>query len=584
MSFAARGALRQVKNVAKGYTEIQAKVREATSNDPGPANVALMREIAAASHYDQQFVEIMIIMEKRLNDDGRNWRHVYKALALLEFMVLHGSDRILQYARDNLFVVKTLREFQYRDEAGIDHGQSVRQKATKITTLLSSDEALQREKAAQAHAGDRVSGRASSPYSDPAAAAAREEEEQVRRAIQESLRTAEQEQYRSGGGSASAYGSAHRSHSVPRNLPSSTSAPAPAARTDVTGGLSEEEQLQRAIELSKREEEERQRRGRGGYGAASASLSYGNSGFSTSSPAPTQKPKNELIDLLGGEEMPIAPAMQQPQSTGYPLQLQPTGVSDPFGMPAQNPFNMIPVNATGYSQVPSQMTGFGGAGSAMDPFGNPAAAAPMPAMPTGNPFAATHQTGSTFSMPLGASATGSGMMPMMPTGAASAAAFNPFAAANAGGPARPASTPPSAMPKGPSVDLDNLGPPNRNPFAMTSSVSTSATGNGAGPFNWSGQPEQPKLSLAELAMQRQQQGMGMMPMGMAQTGPAGFGAPQQQPMGMNPTGAGMGMMMPMATGPAAMNPFGGPAAGRASPFGQPPQQQQQPQQQNNPFF
>lgn len=45
----AKAAMRQAKNVAKGYTDVQAKVREATSNDPWIASSTLQREIADAT-------------------------------------------------------------------------------------------------------------------------------------------------------------------------------------------------------------------------------------------------------------------------------------------------------------------------------------------------------------------------------------------------------------------------------------------------------------------------------------------------------------------------------------------------------
>jgi epsin len=37
-----------------------------------------MAEIAQISHLPGCFVDIMAILDKRLNDSGKNWRHVYK--------------------------------------------------------------------------------------------------------------------------------------------------------------------------------------------------------------------------------------------------------------------------------------------------------------------------------------------------------------------------------------------------------------------------------------------------------------------------------------------------------------------------
>ena len=45
----AKAALRQAKNITKGFTDIQIKVREATSNDPWGPSGSQMSEIADAT-------------------------------------------------------------------------------------------------------------------------------------------------------------------------------------------------------------------------------------------------------------------------------------------------------------------------------------------------------------------------------------------------------------------------------------------------------------------------------------------------------------------------------------------------------
>ena len=41
------------------------------------------------------FSEIMQMIWKRLNDHGKNWRHVYKALVLLEYLIKTGSEKVI---------------------------------------------------------------------------------------------------------------------------------------------------------------------------------------------------------------------------------------------------------------------------------------------------------------------------------------------------------------------------------------------------------------------------------------------------------------------------------------------------------
>jgi len=117
-----KSAVRVGKNYIKGYTEVQVKVRDATSNDPWGPSGQQMNELAQLSYNQNDFIEIMEIMDKRLNDKGKNWRHVFKTLTLLDYLLHAGSENCVIYFRDNIYVVKTLKEFQYIDDYGKDQG------------------------------------------------------------------------------------------------------------------------------------------------------------------------------------------------------------------------------------------------------------------------------------------------------------------------------------------------------------------------------------------------------------------------------------------------------------------------------
>lgn len=75
----------------------QVKVREATSNDPWGPSSTQMSEIADLTYNMVAFSEIMQMIWKRLNDHGKNWRHVYKALVLLEYLIKTGSEKVENY-------------------------------------------------------------------------------------------------------------------------------------------------------------------------------------------------------------------------------------------------------------------------------------------------------------------------------------------------------------------------------------------------------------------------------------------------------------------------------------------------------
>ena len=73
---------------------LKVKVREATSNDPWGPSSTMMSEIADLTYNVVAFSEIMQMVWKRLNDHGKNWRHVYKALVLLEYLIKTGSEKV----------------------------------------------------------------------------------------------------------------------------------------------------------------------------------------------------------------------------------------------------------------------------------------------------------------------------------------------------------------------------------------------------------------------------------------------------------------------------------------------------------
>ena len=83
------------------------------------------RDILTPSVYrSTEFYDIVDMLDKRLNDKGKNWRHVLKALKVLDYCLHEGSEMIVTWARKNIYIIKTLREFMYIDEEGRDVGQN----------------------------------------------------------------------------------------------------------------------------------------------------------------------------------------------------------------------------------------------------------------------------------------------------------------------------------------------------------------------------------------------------------------------------------------------------------------------------
>lgn len=129
------------------YTEMEAKVREATNNEPWGASSTLMQEIADGTNSYSDFHEIMPMIYKRFTEKSADeWRQIYKALQLLEFLVKHGSERVVDYARSHVAVIEMLKHFHYHDQNGRDQGINIRNRAKELTLLLGDVERIRNER------------------------------------------------------------------------------------------------------------------------------------------------------------------------------------------------------------------------------------------------------------------------------------------------------------------------------------------------------------------------------------------------------------------------------------------------------
>jgi epsin len=149
---------RNLKNVIKNYTPCERLVREATSNDPWGAPASLLANIADLTYNEIEFEQIMTLIWKRLHDHGKNWRHVYKALVLLEYCMKVGHVNVVADLQENIFAVQSLREFTYIDEAGKDCGLNVRERSKAVVALLNDSQRLIDERERAITSRERISG------------------------------------------------------------------------------------------------------------------------------------------------------------------------------------------------------------------------------------------------------------------------------------------------------------------------------------------------------------------------------------------------------------------------------------------
>ncbi|OJZ83360.1 hypothetical protein ASPFODRAFT_35889 [Aspergillus luchuensis CBS 106.47] len=168
-----KAGVRKVQNAVMNYTEMEAKfrpatspgpphpvwsyplkhnthvgqVREATNNEPWGASNTLMHEIASGTHSYQLLNEIMPMIYKRFTDKtSEEWRQIYKALQLLEFLVKNGSERVVDDARSHMSLIRMLRQFHYIDQNGKDQGINVRNRSSELVKLLGDVDLIRSER------------------------------------------------------------------------------------------------------------------------------------------------------------------------------------------------------------------------------------------------------------------------------------------------------------------------------------------------------------------------------------------------------------------------------------------------------
>jgi epsin len=77
---------------------------------------------------------------------AEEWRQIYKSLQLLEYLIKHGSERVIDDARSHITLLKMLRQFHYIDPNGKDQGVNVRHRAKELADLLGDVERIRSER------------------------------------------------------------------------------------------------------------------------------------------------------------------------------------------------------------------------------------------------------------------------------------------------------------------------------------------------------------------------------------------------------------------------------------------------------
>ncbi|XP_064382597.1 clathrin interactor 1-like [Halichondria panicea] len=132
----------KMANVVMNYSDVETKVREATNDDTWGPHGSTMAQLAKYTFTYEHYPEVMAMLWKRMFEAKKNWRRTYKALLLLNYLILNGSERVVTSAREHVYDMKPLENYQFSDEQGKDQGINVRQKSKEIVGFLQDEDRL----------------------------------------------------------------------------------------------------------------------------------------------------------------------------------------------------------------------------------------------------------------------------------------------------------------------------------------------------------------------------------------------------------------------------------------------------------
>lgn len=153
-------------NIVMNYTEVEAKVREATNDEAWGPTGQLMQELAQATFSYEHYPEIMAMLWRRMLVDNQfNWRRTYKSLIVLNYLIKNGADRVVSSARDHIIDLRTLENYAFIDESGKDCGINIRIRVKQMIELVQNDDLLREERKKAKKNRDKYTGVASDTFS-----------------------------------------------------------------------------------------------------------------------------------------------------------------------------------------------------------------------------------------------------------------------------------------------------------------------------------------------------------------------------------------------------------------------------------
>ncbi|KAL6900631.1 hypothetical protein ACP4OV_005307 [Aristida adscensionis] len=134
---------KQARLALGDVTPAELLVQEATNNEACVPDAKTLACIAEAAFDMDDYWRIAKVLHQRLGAvDWKEWRRVYKALVVLEFLLTHGPDDLPREFLPDMPAINDLRSFNYIDDKGFNWGTCMQRRTDSIVTLLTDGEYL----------------------------------------------------------------------------------------------------------------------------------------------------------------------------------------------------------------------------------------------------------------------------------------------------------------------------------------------------------------------------------------------------------------------------------------------------------
>ncbi|KAM7257026.1 hypothetical protein ACFE04_012767 [Oxalis oulophora] len=146
-SFFLKEKIKTARLALTDVTPAELLTEEATNGNSWSPNSKTLRAISRAAFEVDDYFRIVAILHKRfMKFERKNWRVCYNSLILLEHLLTHGPESVVEEFKSDKQVIAEMGSFQYIDEKGFNWGLAVRKKSDRILKLLENESFLKEER------------------------------------------------------------------------------------------------------------------------------------------------------------------------------------------------------------------------------------------------------------------------------------------------------------------------------------------------------------------------------------------------------------------------------------------------------